>query len=47
MAEGDEERLALDELLLAMKSMAESQSKLVEIAQSLLREARKQNAKAK
>ena len=43
MADDDEERLALDELLLAMKSMAESQSKLVEIAQSLLKEARRSN----
>ena len=43
MAEDDEEKLALDELLQSIKSMAESQSKLVEIAQALLREARKSN----
>ena len=43
----DDEKLALDELLLSIKSMAESQSKLVEIAQSLLKETRKQNAKAR
>jgi hypothetical protein len=43
MAEDDEEKLALDELLLAINSMALSQQKLVEIAQALLKEARRSN----
>lgn len=33
-----DERIALDELLKSIKSMAESQAQLVEIAQSLLKE---------
>ena len=39
----DDERVALDELLKSIKSMAESQAALVEIAQSILKEARRQN----
>lgn len=37
----DIERLAIDELLRSIKSMAESQQKLVEIAEAILAEARK------
>ena len=39
----DDERVALEELLKSIKSMAESQAKLVEIAQSILKETKRRN----
>ena len=39
----EDEKIALEELLKSIKSMAESQAALVEIAQSILKEARRQN----